>query len=276
MSNKLKDFYGLDSEQPSVCIVGMGYVGLTLAISLCNLGFRVTGIESNSEIASALTAGVTHVLEPELEKGLQIALRDKLLIVKHPDELKSCNLNSEIFILTVGTPILNRRINTSNLLAAVHSIEPFLKENSLIIVRSTVGIGTSRRLIYEPLLKRGLAVLVAMCPERTVEGKALEEIRSLPQIVGGVNQLSAEIAESFFSFVSSEVVVVDDAESAELIKLINNSYRDLMFAFSNEVTEISNSFGLSARKVINAANHNYPRSAISAPGPSGPCSRRAS
>ena len=272
MSNKLKDFYDLDGEQPSVCIVGMGYVGLTLAISLCNFGFKVIGIESNPEIVSALTAGVTHVLEPDLEKGLQIALRDKLLIVKHPDELKSWHLNSEIFILTVGTPILNRRINTSNLLAAVHSIEPFLKENSLIIVRSTVGIGTSRRLIFEPLLKRGLEVLVAMCPERTVEGKALEEIRNLPQIVGGVNRLSSEIAESFFHFVSSEVVVVDDAESAELIKLINNSYRDLMFAFSNEVTEISNSFGLSARKVINAANHNYPRSAISAPGPSGgPC-----
>lgn len=272
MSNKLKDFYGLDTEQPSVCVLGMGYVGLTFAISLCRLGFKVIGIESNPEIISELTAGHTHILEPELENGLQIALRDKLLIIKHPDELKSCHLNSEVFILTVGTPILNRRIDTSNLLAAVHTIEPFLKENTLIVVRSTVGIGTSRRLIYEPLLKRGLKVLVAMCPERTVEGNALEEIRNLPQIVGGVNRLSSEIAESFFHFVSFEVVVVDDAESAELIKLINNSYRDLMFAFSNEVTEISNSFGLSARRVIKAANYNYPRSAISVPGPSGgPC-----
>jgi UDP-N-acetyl-D-mannosaminuronic acid dehydrogenase len=147
-----------------------------------------------------------------------------------------------------------------------------LEEFSLFVIRSTVSIGTTMIIIYEPLLEQGYNILVSMCPERTVEGNALVEIRELPQIIGGVNEMSSHVSKLFFNKVSRETIVVENSESAELIKLINNTYRDLMFGFANEIAEISLSFGLNSREIIASANENYARSNIALPGPSGgPC-----
>jgi nucleotide sugar dehydrogenase len=111
-----------------------------------------------------------------------------------------------------------------------------------------------------------------MCPERTVEGEALSEMRRLPQIIGGLNSFASESAQRFFSNICDEIVLVNSLEAAELTKLVNNTYRDLMFAFANEVALISNSYSISASEVIRAANYNYPRSNLAFPGPSGgPC-----
>jgi UDP-N-acetyl-D-mannosaminuronic acid dehydrogenase len=111
-----------------------------------------------------------------------------------------------------------------------------------------------------------------MCPERTVEGNALVEIRELPQIIGGVNEMSSQVSKLFFSEISREVILVENPEAAEIIKLINNTYRDLMFGFANEIAEIALAYGLNSRDIIKSANQNYTRSNIAFPGPSGgPC-----
>jgi nucleotide sugar dehydrogenase len=272
MISELRDFYQLESDHPKVCIVGMGYVGLTLAISLCNAGFEVVGIESNRQLALSLNEGKTNIFEPNLEESFNLSLSSQALRIVYSGEIKEELVDARIFILTVGTPIIDRRIDTSNILRAVETIKPFLRDLSLIVTRSTVSVGTTRKVIFEPLIAQGYNVLVSMCPERTVEGNALNEIRDLPQIVGGVNDLSAAISRLFFSQISREVIVVENSESAELVKLVNNTYRDLMFGFANEIAAITSSFGLSARKIISAANNNYSRSAIALPGPSGgPC-----
>src|SRR5205807_1526903 len=113
---------------------------------------------------------------------------------------------------------------------------------------------------------------LAFCPERTIEGKAIPEMRSLPQIVGGLDDESADRAEALFRLITPKIVRVSSLETAEMIKLINNTYRDLTFAFANEVALIAERMGLSAAEMIRAANVDYPRSNIAQPGfVGGPC-----
>lgn len=111
-----------------------------------------------------------------------------------------------------------------------------------------------------------------MCPERTVEGNALEELRLLPQIIGGIDEASSARAKTFFEQICDKTIVLSTIESAEFLKLANNTYRDLMFGFANELTVLANEIDISSREIISAANLDYPRSRIAQPGPSGgPC-----
>jgi nucleotide sugar dehydrogenase len=113
---------------------------------------------------------------------------------------------------------------------------------------------------------------LAFCPERTLEGKALLELRTLPQVVGGVDDRSTFRASQAFSFLTPSIVRVSNAETAELVKLINNTQRDFLFAFSNEVAAICDAVGVSAHEVIASGNLGYPRANLPYPGPvGGPC-----
>ena len=255
-----------------VCIVGVGFVGLTLGIALTSKGISVSGIEKNSQLVENLNNGETDVLEPGLDEALSLAISNDLFKV-HPvggfeESLHDCN----VFIITVGTPIRDRRIDLKLLDSAVDEIVPYLKDQDLVIVRSTVMIGSTRDLILPKLIATGLTIDLAMCPERTIEGSALAEIELLPQIIGAFNEQSSNSASKFFSTVCREIIRVDSLEAAEVTKLVNNTYRDVMFGFSNEIARIANGFNLSAKQIIQAANQNYERSNIALPGPSGgPC-----
>ena len=255
-----------------VCIVGVGFVGLTLAMALTGKGIRVRGIEKNAKVVQELNGGFTEVLEPGLDESLSKSNRAGLFSVHHVGEdgadISRCN----VFIITVGTPIRDRVIDMEMLSNAVEDILPYLKQNDLVIVRSTVMVGATRNLVLAMLTTTGFHVNLAMCPERTIEGDALREIEFLPQIVGALDEESAQAAFEFFSVICREVIQVDTLEAAELTKLVTNTYRDVMFGFSNEIALISNSLGISATQIIEAANHNYARSKIALPGPSGgPC-----
>ena len=119
-----------------------------------------------------------------------------------------------------------------------------LKEGDLVTLRSTVPVETSRKnnikkIEEESNLKIGLETYLAFTPERTVEGAALKELNKLPQIVGGLSENCCKIAAEFFSQISNSILSTDNIEAAELIKLVNNSYRDLNFAFSNELRYFS-------------------------------------
>lgn len=255
-----------------VCIVGVGFVGLTLAIALTEKGVSVRGLERNEQLVSNLNRGETDVLEPGLDSALDDALERNLFRVYgvgvSEEELTKCN----VFIVTVGTPIRDRSVNLQPLSSAIDEIIPYLGQNDLVIVRSTVMVGSTRDLVLPKLQAAGRNISLAMCPERTIEGSALAEIESLPQIIGALNDASATAAVEFFSIICNEVIQVDSLEAAEITKLVNNTYRDLMFGFSNEIARIANGFNVSARQIIQAANKNYPRSNIALPGPSGgPC-----
>ena len=255
-----------------VCIVGVGFVGLTLAMALTRKGIRVRGIEKNTEVVQDLNKGITEVLEPGLDESLSEAIKSGLFSV-HPVgedgvDISRCN----VFIITVGTPIRDRSVDMELLRSAVEDIARHLKDNDLVIVRSTVMVGATRSLVLPRLRKTGFHINLAMCPERTIEGDALREIEFLPQIVGALDEESAQAANEFFSLICREVIQVDNLEAAELTKLVTNTYRDVMFGFSNEIASVANSFGISANQIIEASNRNYSRSNIALPGPSGgPC-----
>ncbi len=152
-----------------------------------------------------------------------------------------------------------------------------LKKKCQIIFRSTIPLGTCNKVIMPILMKRSLVIdrdyYLSFAPERTVEGDAIKELKNLPQIIAGGSKLSASKCKSFFNQFCKEIVEVENLESGEMIKLINNSYRDLSFAFSNQVAMICNKYNLNTNKIIQSANKNYPRNQIAKPSPGvgGPC-----
>ncbi|HEX2953421.1 MAG TPA: nucleotide sugar dehydrogenase, partial [Bacillota bacterium] len=139
-------------------------------------------------------------------------------------------------------------------------------DDSLIILRSTVPIGTTRSIVLPILQRRCADVKIAFCPERTVEGHALAELTSLPQIIGGLEQESIDRAAQIFEKITPHIVRVSSLETAEMVKLLDNSFRDLNFAYANQVAEIAPRFGVDAMEAITCANQGYTRNRIPVPG----------
>lgn len=253
-----------------VCIIGLGYVGLTLAVALAQAGLKVTGIERNRAVASIIASGRAHFSEKGLDSHLAAAVANGSLAVR--DAIPG-DLDASVYIITVGTPVDDRhKVRIAPLQNALGEVRQSLKGGELIILRSTVGVGTCRNVVKPILDSSGLPYDLAFCPERTIEGKALEELATLPQVVGGLTPESARRADAFFRRIAAEITLVSSIESAEMVKLINNTYRDVTFAFANEMAAAAEAAGISAAEVLNAANHNYPRGGIPLPGPvGGPC-----
>lgn len=265
------------SDDTKVCIIGVGFVGFTTAMALCSKGLRVVGVDTSEKVVSKLSNNELTLSEPGISDLLRTSLIQRMFQIFHsgsePPSLESAARACTVFVITVGTPLLNGKINLEHFRAAIHEVQKYLKDNDLVIVRSTVSLGTTRREFTKILGEQKLSKIhLSFCPERTMEGNALTEFFALPQIIGGIDIASADKSLAFFKSLGIECVVVSSLEAAELTKLVNNTYRDLMFGFSNEIAELSSFFGLSASEVIDAANHNYPRSNIAKPGPSGgPC-----
>ena len=162
--------------------------------------------------------------------------------------------------------------NLDRIRMAVQRLAVGFGPDPLVILRSTVSIGTTRNIVLPEIRRHAQRFGLAFCPERTIEGKAIPEMRSLPQVVGGLDDESAARAEALFRLITPKIVRVSSLEAAEMIKLINNTYRDLTFAFANEVALIAERMGLSAAEMIHAANVDYPRSNVAQPGfVGGPC-----
>lgn len=254
----------------NVCIIGLGYVGLTLAVALADVGFRIYGVERDPNILAHLARNEPHFSESGLNAKLASQMERGLLTASQtiPE-----NCPATVFIITVGTPIdANKKTRIEALQAVATDLARQLKPNDLIILRSTVRVRTTRDIVMPILDASNVPYDIAFCPERTLEGRALIELRSLPQIVGGINTQSTFRASQFFSLVTPSVVRVANPETAELVKLINNTQRDLMFGFANEIAAMCDAADLSALEVIAAANLGYARSSVPLPGPvGGPC-----
>ncbi|MDD4900563.1 MAG: nucleotide sugar dehydrogenase [Patescibacteria group bacterium] len=251
-----------------VSIVGLGYVGLTLGFVLADCGFKIIGVDENKQIVENLRKKKIHIHEEGIENYLDRYL-NKRFYVKHNFDSNE----SDVYIICVGTPIDKYgKVDDRPLKKALSYISGLLKKNDLIILRSTVAIGTCRNLVVKTIeketkLKAGEDFFVAFAPERTIEGDALNELRSLPQVIGGYDKKSADLTVKLFNNLTSSVVLVDSLEGAEIVKLLNNTYRDLTFSFANEVALICDKFGLNSYDIIQAANYGYERSLIPKPSP---------
>ena len=178
-----------------------------------------------------------------------------------------------MWIITVGTPMgPGGRARMDMIESVSREVAKNLKDDDLVIMRSTVKIGTTRELVHPVLASSGKRFDLAFCPERTIEGQALEELRWLPQIVGGESLDVGVRAGQLFQFLTPTVVRVSSVEAAEMVKLVDNSQRDVHFAYSNEVARICDAVGISAAEVIQAGKRGYPRTNLPMPGPvGGPC-----
>jgi UDP-N-acetyl-D-mannosaminuronic acid dehydrogenase len=258
------------SDRPlKVCVVGAGHIGLPLAAVLAETGFDVIGYDTNDDFVSRVnTTGVPGFREDGLDELLVKHLHKRLTLTSTPPS------GQDVYIITVGTPLEpgHPRPDLERIRVAVQRLAGGFGPDPLIILRSTVSIGTTRNVVLPEIHRHTRSFGLAFCPERTIEGKAIPEMRSLPQVIGGLDERSADRAEAIFRLITPKIVRVSSLEAAEMIKLINNTYRDLTFAFANEVALIAEHMGLSAPEMIHAANVDYPRSNVAQPGfVGGPC-----
>jgi UDP-N-acetyl-D-mannosaminuronic acid dehydrogenase len=254
----------------SVCVIGLGYVGLTLAATMANIGFRVRGIEIRDNVVKQLRAGQPHFHEPGLADLLSRVTESGALEV-HASIPADCD--AQVYIITVGTPLgPNGRARLDMIEHAAGEVAAAMRPGALVIMRSTMRLGTTRNVVLPILDRRGFAYDLAFCPERTLEGVAIKELRTLPQIVGGADLQACVRAAQLFQFITPTTLRVHDLETAEMIKLVDNAQRDVHFAFSNEVARMCDAIGISAMDVITAGRLGYPRTNLALPGPvGGPC-----
>ena len=227
------------------------------------------GYDMQDDIVKGINAGNP----PFHEKGLSSLL--KFHINKRNFKAISALQNeiADIYILSVGTPLgKEHKPNLEFIEKSAKQIGKILKKRDMVILRSTVSVGTTRNIVLPILeeksgLRGGEDFYLSFAPERTIEGRALEELRSLPQVIGGYNKRSLDAAANFFSNLNHTIIKVSSLEAAEMVKLVNNSFRDLTFAFANELALICEQWDLDAVNVINAANEGYPRNHIPVPSP---------
>ena len=252
-------------------MLGLGYVGLTLGVALARRGVRVFGVERRPEVVKLANEGVPHFSEQGLNSALDSVLREELFSAAVSlDDAPSC----DYYIITVGTPLHpDTHLPRLDLIeAATREVAAHFDAGATIILRSTVQVGTTLEVVRPILESTGKKFYLAMCPERTLEGDALRELSSLPQIIGASSPDAGDRAAVLFSRLTNTLVHVSDPATAEMIKLIDNTSRDVRFAFANEVARACDAIGIDANEVIKFGKLGYARTNVAKPGPvGGPC-----
>lgn len=248
---------------------GLGFVGLTLAVALASRGHVVRGIDTDTELVARLGQRDPHVFEPRLAEMLAQGLQSMALSIS----ADAPETAMRVVVVAVGTPVdADGEVDDRALRTAVEGVGPRLRQGTLVLLRSTVPVGTTRSLVIPLLesasnLRAGRDFHIAFTPERTVEGQAMRELATLPQIVGGLTDSCASAAANFWLTLTDSVVHVDSLEAAELVKLTNNSFRDLSFAFANGLALLADRYNIDANRLITAANEGYPRNPVPCPSP---------
>ena len=240
IKNEVKGYYSFkdknqlySSKSRNVLVFGMGYVGLTLGATISNLGFNVLGYDKNKNVIKNLKKGIPPFFEKGLKKYIDPNTNFNLTFI---DELKK-NIAS-IYICAVGTPVNSKtkKVNIDSIVEVSKQISKILKKDDLIIMRSTMPIGTTRNIVIPILekktnLKAGKDFHIVSAPERTAEGKAMQELRENPQIIGSINETSFQKASELFNTFTKSIISLPTLESAEFSKLLDNTFRDSIFAF---------------------------------------------
>lgn len=256
----------------SIAVIGIGRVGLPLALVLADDGNTVYGIGRQKSKIDEINKGKM----PFMEEGAQNLLRKN--VGKHFFATTDYSVLSkaEYIILTLGTPVdenINPVYNQIN--DALSNAKDFLKPNQTLILRSTVSPRTTqyvRSVIEnEKKFEVGKNFFLAFCPERITEGNSIEEIKTIPQIVGGVDKKSTSKASVLFKNLGVDTLETDDV-SAELAKLFTNMYRYINFAIANEFMVLADNYHKDIYEIVNLVNHRYKRGGLNLPGmTAGPC-----
>lgn len=261
----------LSDESPimkkTVCVLGLGYIGLPTSAVLAAVGHSVIGVDVNPSVVDTINSGQVHIVEPDLEESVLVAVQSGKLRASLTPEL------ADVFIICVPTPFRHDNEtpepNLDYVVAAARAIGPYVRSGNLIILESTSPVG-STELVKQTLEEEGVEsekIFIAYCPERVLPGQILRELVENDRVVGGLTpEAGLAVSEFYQTFVAFGDVLVTDARTAEMSKLVENSFRDVNIAFANELSIICHKAGINPRELIDLANR-HPRVSILNPGP---------
>jgi UDP-N-acetyl-D-mannosaminuronic acid dehydrogenase len=253
----------LDFE--TICVLGLGYIGLPTASTFATQGVDVVGVDVKPGVVEALRNGQLHIQEPGLRTLVQAAFASGHLKVQASPSA------ADAFIIAVPTPILpDKRADLSFVDAAARSILPHLRPGNLVVLESTCPPRTTvdrlAPMLAESGLKPGADFSLAYTPERVLPGKILHELIENPRVIGGIDAASAEAGRDLYRVFVHGDILLTDATTAELVKLMENTYRDVNIAVANEFARLAERFGVDVWKAIEYASR-HPRVNILNPGP---------
>lgn len=246
----------MSDKNLDVCIIGgCGHVGLPLAIMLAYKGKKVGVYDKNTEAIEVIKSGRLPFYEEGAEPLLKDVLQNGNLTFSNTPAMIA---KADVVVMIIGTPVdehLNPQFNVMK--DSIQEIVEFLDDGQLLVLRSTVYPGLTKRM-KDWIAEHGKHLDIAFCPERILEGKAVEELESLPQVVSSFTESGIKRASELFGLLTKDIVVVEPLE-AELTKLCTNVWRYIKFAVSNQFYTIANDYGVDFYKVHYAMTHNYPR-----------------
>ncbi len=260
--------------QPTVSVIGLGYIGLPTAAIIARSGMRVNGMDVTQSVVDTINRGEIHIEEVDLDGLVQGVVQRGLLKASMQVE------PADVFVIAVPTPFAkdgNHTPDISYVLEAARGVAKVLKAGDVIILESTSPVGTTHQMrdliaAERPdLAMPGFAaatpdIAIAYCPERVLPGKILEELTNNDRSIGGITPRCARKALSFYKRFVRGTCITTDAKSAEMTKLVENAYRDVNIAFANELSVIADSMDMDVWEVIKLANR-HPRVNILSPGP---------
>jgi UDP-N-acetyl-D-mannosaminuronic acid dehydrogenase len=237
-----------------VIIGGCGHVGLPLGIVFANCGLDVVLLDRDQAKIDIVNGGQMPFMETNALEQLQNVVGKTLTATSDP----TCLRDSDAAIAVLGTPV-DEHLNptVTDLYRSIDQVIDQMPEGALLVLRSTVYPGVTK-LVYERLQASGRKIHLSFCPERIAEGKAMEEIRTLPQIISAFDPDSLQRVRALFSVINDDLIELSPLE-AELAKLFTNSWRYMNFAISNQFYVLAETYGLDFQRIYNAVTHRYPR-----------------
>ncbi len=248
-----------------LCVVGLGYIGLPTASLFATHGFQVKGVDISPQVVATINQGDIHIEEPGLKTLVQAAVNSGNLKAYTEPQPADC------FIIAVPTPITeDKRVDLRSVAQAARAIVPLLRPGNLVILESTSPPGTTRDFLAPILAESGLVpgeeLFIAHCPERVLPGKIIKELLTNARVIGGLDPASAEQARRLYATLVEGEIHLTDATTAEMVKIMENTYRDVNIALANEVAQLCHPLGINAWDVIRLANL-HPRVSLHTPGP---------
>lgn len=249
----------------SVCVMGLGYIGLPTAAILASNGFKVLGVDVDQRVVDTVNSGNIHIEEPGLHTVVKAAIGSGNLRASTKPE--SC----EAFILAVPTPLTDdKKADMKFVESSAEMVVPYLQPGCLVVLESTSPPATCRDLLIPILEKSGLKVgrdlYLAHCPERVLPGKILKELIQNDRVIGGIDAASAERAREIYATFVEGQIFMTDATTAETVKLVENTFRDVNIALANELALVCERMGIDFWEVARLANR-HPRVNVHSAGP---------
>ncbi len=248
----------------TLCIIGLGYIGLPTATMFASHGVSVVGVDISQKAIDTINGGKAHIIEPDLDQAVKEAVASGRL------KAQLTPVTSDYYIICVPTPFKEKpgipEPDISYVIDAAEKIAPYLTDGAVIIIESTSPVGTTEA-VDEVFRSKGVTAKyhLAYCPERVLPGKILHELIHNDRVVGGLTpEAATKAAELYRKFVQGRIVETT-AKAAEMCKLTENSYRDVNIAFANELSLICDKEGIDVYELIDLANL-HPRVKILQPG----------